>query len=575
MALLLNQIKKLVQSPNRANQINKAIRHENRVRFHVESFMDQSEVSRPATIFLDWVKTLIPKDKFSIFVSLFRFPTPIVSLSDTIFKELERVFDGRNPSFNYEFTDAELKTDWENYKKEHGDDTIWRKKGWDAVKTKINSVLIVDLPKEQTTEFPEPYFYWLGIENVIDYDYENGELKYIIFKQDDGRIAVFDDEVMSIYQVDENNQITDAEPESVEHGLGFCPARFFWSTELIQNMPDVKKSPISAQLTDMDWALFFATSKKSLDLYAAYPIYSVYEADCDFENNETGDYCDGGYLRGDDENYKILRDGTVQQCPVCSSRSLTGAGSLVEVPIPSKEDPDLRNPVSITTVDRSSLDYNVEEVARLKAKIYTGSVGVGGDIQTKQSINEMQVTANFESKVSVLNSLKDNIEAAIKFVDDTRCRLRYGDRYLGSHISMGTEFYIYSIETLYKQYQQAKSNGAPSAELDLLSEQIIATEHRNNPSKIQRMRVLKQLEPYRHYTLDELLKLNDKELINKDLLKIKINFNTFVDRFERENTNIVEFGMQLDPDNKIKIITDKFKDYVREQQESSTEGDGE
>ena len=77
--------------------------------FHAESFMDQSEVSQPATMFLDWVRTLIPKDKFAIFVSLFRFPTPIVSLSDTIFKELERVFDGRNPSFDYEFTGRRTK----------------------------------------------------------------------------------------------------------------------------------------------------------------------------------------------------------------------------------------------------------------------------------------------------------------------------------------------------------------------------------------------------------------------------------------------------------------------------------
>ena len=61
----------------------------------------------------------------------------------------------------------------------------------------------------------------------------------------------------------------------------------------------------------------------------------------------------------------------------------------------------------------------------------------------------------------------------------------------------------------------------------------------------------------------------DKELINKDLLKIKINFNTFVERFERENTNIVEFGMQLDQANKIQIILNKFKDYVG--QENSTE----
>ena len=574
MALLLNQIKELVQSPKRAAQINKAIRHENRIRFHVESFMDQSEVSQPATMFLDWVRTLIPKDKFSIFVSLFRFPTPIISLSDTIFKELERVFDGRNPSFNYEFTDAELRADWQEYKKKKGDQDVWRKKGWDAVRTKINSVLVIDLPKEQTTEHPEPYFYWLGIENVIDYEYKNGKLEYLIFRQADNRIAVFDDEFMSVYQTNDSGQVSDAEPETVEHGLGFCPARFFWSTELNQNTPDLKKSPISAQLADMDWALFFAVSKRHLDLYAPYPIYSAYEQDCDFENSETGDYCDGGYLRGDDDNYKVLRDGTVQSCPVCAEKRLAGVGSFIEVPVPSKDDPDLRDPVSITSVDKSSLDYNVEEVARLKSKIFIGAVGSGGDVQAKQSINEMQVTANFESKVSVLNSLKDNIEAAIRFVDDVRCRLRYGDRYLGSHISMGTEFYIYSVETLYKQYQQAKSNGAPTAELDLLSEQIIATEHRNNPSKIQRMKVLKQLEPYRHYTLDELLKLNDKDLLNKDLLKIKINFNTFVDRFEREHTNIVEFGMQKDSATKIKTITDKFKDYVREQ-ESSTEAGGE
>jgi hypothetical protein len=569
MALLFTQIKELVKSPKKTNQLSKAIRHENRIRFHVESFMDASEVSQPATTFLDWVKTLIPKDKYAIFLSLFTFPTPIVNLSDTIFKELERVFDGRNPSFDYEFTDSELKTDWEHFKVASGDAEAWRKKGWDAVKSKINSVLIVDLPKEQTTEFPEPYFYWLGIEHVIDYSYQDGTLQYIIFRQGDKKIAVFDDETMSVYDVNKNGELIDTDAQITPHGLGFCPARFFWTTELNQTMPEIKKSPISAQLADMDWALFFQTSKKHLDLYAPYPIYSAYEADCDFENGETGDYCDGGYLRGDDENYKVLRTGGVQQCPVCSEKRLAGVGSFIEIPVPAnKDDVDLgKTPVTITTIDKSSLDYNVEEVARLRAKIFEGSVGVGGDMQAKQSINEMQVSANFESKISVLNSLKANLEAAMRYVDDTRCQLRYGDRYLGNHISLGTEFYIYSIDVLYKQYQQAKTNGAPSAELDLLSEQIIATEHRNNPGKIQRMSVLKQIEPYRHYTLDELLKLHDKELINKNLLKVKINFNTFVDRFERENTNILEFGMQLDQDKKIKLITDKFKEYANESTE--------
>lgn len=533
--------------------------------------MEPAEISQPLTNFLDWVKTLIPKDKYNIFVSLFKFPTPVVQLSGTIFTELEKVFEGRNPSMTFQFSDSEYRDDWESYRKESlKEPLIWRKKGWDAVRTAINSVLIVDLPANQNSEYPEPYFYWLSIENVIEYKLlDSSEVEYIIFKQPGNKIAVFDDTYYRIFKLNKDNQLP-ADPEiETEHGLGYCPARFFWSTELTQQQPDLKKSPLSPQLANLDWLLFFAISKRHLDLYAPYPIYSSYEADCDFENNETGDYCDGGFLRNREQNYKVLRDGTIEQCPVCANKRLAGVGSFIEVPVPNGTDPDLRDPVSITSIDKSSLDYNVEEVKRISSEIFTSVVGMGGDVQQKQSINEMQVTANFESRTNVLNSLKGNLEAAQKFVDDTVCRLRYGDNFLGSSISMGTEFYIYTIDDLYKQYKQAKENGASEAELDAINNNILSTEHRNNPTQLQRMLILKQLEPYRHYTFDELMKLREKDLLNSDLLKIKINFPTFVDRFERENMNIIEFGSQLDFNKKISIITEKFKDYVREQGEDS------
>jgi hypothetical protein len=525
--------------------------------------MEPADISQPLTIFLDWVKTLIPKDKYKIFVSLFQFPTPVVQLSGTIFNELERVFDSKNPSVSYQFTDSYYRDDWEWYReKKLNEPIVWRKKGWDAVKTSINSLLVVDLPEEQKDEFPEPYFYFLAIENVIDYEFKNGLLDWVIFKQPRNKIACFDDTYFRTLQLDKDNKPT-GEPIEREHNLGFCPAKFFWSTELQQSQPDLKKSPLSPQLGNFDWLLFFSVSKKHLDLYAPYPIYSTYEADCDFENNETGDYCDGGYLRNSDKNYKLLRDGTVEQCPVCSNKRLAGVGSLIEVPVPNgKDDPDLRNPVQITTIDKASLDYNVEEVKRLKAEIFTSVIGFGGEVQSKQSINEMQVEANFESKVSVLNSLKGNLETARKFVDDTCCILRYGENFISSSISMGTEFYIYSVEDLYAQYKQAKENGASEAELSSINDQIIETEHRNNPMQMQRMLILKHLEPYSHYTLDELMKLQEKQLLNSELLKIKINFDTFVNRFERENTNIIEFGSQLEFNKKIQIIFDQFKQYI-------------
>jgi hypothetical protein len=535
--------------------------------------MEPADISQPLTVFLDWVKTLIPKDKYRIFVSLFQFPTPTIKLTNTIFNELERVFDGKNPSNNYQFTDTTYRDDWEWYKQEKlHEPAVWRKKGWDAVKTAINSILIVDLPQEQSGEYPEPYFYFLDIENVIDYSYKNGKIEWIIFKQPGNKIAAFDDTYYRVFQLNKKGEVI-SEPVETEHALSFCPARFFWSTELNQKSPDLKKSPLSPQLANLDWLLFFSISKRHLDLYAPYPIYSSYEADCDFENNETGDYCDGGYLRDSNNQYKVHRDGTVSQCPVCAEKRLAGVGSFIEVPVPTKDEPDLRNPVNITTIDKSSLDYNVEEVKRLSEDIFTSVVGFGGDTQQKQSINEMQVAANFESKTSVLNNLKGNFEAARKFVDDTCCILRYGENFLSSSISMGTEFYIYSVDDLYAQFDKAKKNGGSDAELDAISEQIITTEYRNNPTQMQRMLILKQLEPYRHYTFDELMRLQEKTLLNKDLLQIKINFSTFVDRFERENTNIIEFGSQLEFDKKINIITEKFKEYVREQDNIQEGGD--
>lgn len=565
MALQVSEIRERIKSPKKTQTIKKAIRHENRLRFHAESFVEPSEISQPLTVFLEWVKTLIPKDKFKVFVSLFQFPTPIIQLTNSIFNDLERVYDGKNPSVNYQFTDTSYRDDWEWYRREIlKEPEVWRKKGWNAVKTATNSVLVVDLPEEQKDEYPEPYFYFLGIEHVIDYEFKQGVLQWIIFRQPGDKIACFDDTYYRTIQLDKDGK-ADGDPIERGHGLGFCPARFFWSTELTQQQPDLKRSPLSPQLANLDWLLFFSISKRHLDLYAPYPIYSAYEADCDFQNNETGDYCDGGYLRDQNQSYKVLRGGTVEQCPVCANKRLAGVGSFIEIPVPTGNDPDLRNPVQITTIDKSSLDYNVEEVNRLKTEVYTSVVGVGGDVQQKQSINEMQVEANFESRSSVLNSLKGNLEAARKFVDDTCCILRYGENFLGSSISMGTEFYIYTVNDLYAQYKQAKENGASEAILDSIGDQIIETEYRNDSQEMQRMLILKHLEPYRHYTFDELMKLQEKQLLNQDSLKIKINFSTFVDRFERENTNIIEFGSQLEFDKKINIINEKFKDYVREQ----------
>lgn len=577
MALELNQIKQILQKPTKRQTIQKAVNMQRRLRFHTETNVAVSDINQPTTIFLDWVRQLLPKDKFNIFLHLFKFPLSTPAVVEDVYRELERVFYSRNSSSSYQFTDSELAEDWSQYKKNNlNEPEVWKTTGWKRMQVSPNSILVVDLPQVQTSLRPEPYFYWLEIDAVIDYQtfrLDENQFEWLIFKQPEHRIAVFDDTSIRVYQLNEKNEIQSLISEA-KHDLGYCPARFFWSTQLNEKNKDLKKNPITKELSNLDWYLFFSISKQHLDLYAPYPIYSAYEADCNFENNETGDYCDGGFLRNAKGEYKILNDGTVEKCPCCSEKRIAGPGSFLEVPIPNQSEgvADMRNPVQITTIDKDSLDYNVNECARLKNEIVISVVGSGGTVSEKEAINETQVTANFESKTSVLNALKTNFELAQKFVEDTVCKLRYGGAFISSSVNWGTEFYVFTVTELYSKYKQAKENGASNSELDAISQQILEVEYRNNPLVLQRMLILKQLEPYPHKTLDEVLKLYEKELLNENLVKLKINFSTLVEKFERENINIIEFASNKTLREKIDIINKKLLEYVTEIGTSATTG---
>lgn len=569
MGLELNQIKQILQKPTKRQLIQKAVNVQRRLRFHTEANIAISDISQPATIFLDWVKNLLPKDKYNVFLQLFRFPLPTPAVVEDVYRELERVFYSRNSSSSYQFVDSALAEDWARYKKNNlNEPEIWKTQGWKKMQVSPNSILVVDLPQVQSSARPEPYFYWLEIDAVIDYETlksDKSQFKWLIFKQPENRIAVFDDTFIRVYQLDDKNSIESLVSEA-SHSLGYCPARFFWSTQLNEQSEDIKKNPITKELSSLDWYLFFSLSKRHLDLYAPYPIYSAYEADCNFENNETGEYCDGGFLRNAKGQYKILNSGAIERCPCCSEKRIAGPGSFLEVPVPNQAEgiSDMRNPVQITTIDKDSLEYNVSECVRLKNEIVVSVVGSGGNVSEKEAINEAQITANFESKTSVLNALKTNFESAQKFIEDTVCKLRYGDAFISSSISWGTEFYVFTVSELYSKYKQAKDNGASNSELDAIAQQILEVEYRNNPSILQKMLILKQLEPYPHKTLDEVLKLFEKNLLDEKLVKLKIDFSALVERFERENINIIEFASNKPMREKIDIITKKLLEYVTE-----------
>lgn len=567
------EIRKRITENKNADALTRAKLHQMRIKFHTVkriTAFNSPYISIPLTQFLAMVENILPHDKFVLFKALFRYPIKTNEITAVCFDKLSRIFDGRNPAFNYQFVNAAQKDDWEQYRQTKlNEPAVWSTKGWEFFKSEINSVLIVDVAREQTTEKPEPYFYWLPIDDVITYkaDPTTGVMDFIVFRRRD-EIVVLDDTSYRVWDDEKHTGQIKGDPKvEAPHDLGYCPARFFWNESISLEDPDVKASPLSGELESLDWFEFFHISKRQLDLFGAYPILSGYEQSCDFSNAENGDYCDGGFLRDKQGRYRLDMAGLLLRCPKCGNKRIIGAGSFVEIPVPNEAEnqPDLRNPVQLLTVDRDALDYNVDEQKRLREEIITAVVGQDEIVTNRDAFNEQQVQANFESVTTVLNRVKRGFEDAQTWVDETVCRLRYGNYFLSARINYGTEFYLYSPDELRQRYKAAKDAGMSESELDLLNNQILETEYRNDPTQLRRMQLLAELEPFRHLSRQEVSELYDKNLVSVEDLRIKLNFPNFVRRFERENTNILDFGAEIPYKRKIEIITGEFRKYAAEQ----------
>jgi hypothetical protein len=578
MVLSQEKIRREIQSPSKKKEIRAAIAQQDRIKFHADTNLEAIS-GEALTKFKTFVKSLLPDDKFALTMNLLKFPVQTNEVCESIWVRLSKIFDGRNPAFDYEFKTTQERDDWEWYRQVilH-EPSVWSDKAWEYFKTEINCVIVVDMPSEvdPSDRYPQPYFYFVPIDSVISYSVNRRTnlMDWIIYRVGDDRVIAIDSENYWVFKWD-NAAAPNIGPKSVPrggklgdllaqnpHGLGFCPSRFFWDEPLSLSNPDIKKSPLSKELADLDWYLFYSLGKKHLDTYAGYPIYSAYEEECDY-SDKAGNTCHHGFLAGPDGN--ILTDALNNpvKCPICSQKKqIAGAGTFVSVPIPEPGEVDLRRPIDITTIDVKSLQYNVDEKERLRKHIISSCVGVDNTILNEVSLADKQVDASFESQDVVLNRVKKGFESAQMFVDTTCCILRYRDAFISASVNYGTEFYTLTAEVLQSRYNKAREGGASDYELDALKRQLIETTYRHNPTQLQRMIILGDLEPFPHLSKEEVFTRYKEGIIPKELLTLKDNFSGFIRRFERTHGNILEFGALMPYDKKIDTIYKTLLSYA-------------
>lgn len=556
MILTRDQAIERIKHPKHFAELERAKKQEARLKFHAQIAESQIYASSYYTDFIAFAEGILTaSDKRAIFKKMLTFPVQTNDLIDTIADEYSKVFNAQDAYTGFKFKDNQIEADFIEYLADHNDTDFWKENVFNAMLTAINSIIVVDLEQEQDNENPDPYYYLLCIDRVIDVDVNrDGEIEYLIFREGKDRIIVMDDTSYRVFdKKDEKfiNRINNS------HSLNHTPARFMWSDNLEQHNHIIKQSPLSSILSRLDWFLFLTTSKQCLDIYASFPIYWHYDSKCEVSG------CNSGYIS------HALPDGsnTLQRCPSCEKNSLVGAGSVIGVPPPRNSDsPDLSNPVGVVPAETESLTYNVSEIERIENKLI--ELATGKVISpTKQQLNEKQVVSQYESQTNILGYIAHNFEVAQKWVYETTAKLRYGDQFISATVNCGTRFYLQTQGEVILEYESSRTAGLPIYILQAQRNQISDLQAKNNPTEKERLEILKYLEPYQDNSPLELVSLG-VNITDPAGFALKINFTNFVNRFELEYGNIVEWGSAIELKTKIERINQILNSYVKKPEKS-------
>jgi hypothetical protein len=568
--------------------------HEGRLQLHTQALIRPPSTEKYYTgkttawnRFLEMVHGLLPSDKFDTFQNLVSFPLPTTEIVERAYEELHKVFQSDERVLDYSLSDEELKQDFTQYLESLGFFSFWHTKGWEVYQNYINSMIVIDLPQLevdeegniiQLTEFPEPYFYVLKTEAIFAVqNTEAGDCEWVAFYEKLPE-AMKDDYACIYVVIDSGFYRRFAKDNAgnhvllmeVPHDLGYTPARMFWSQQL-GGSNVLRQNQATKNLGGLDYMLFDYVQQRHLELYAGFPMVTVFEQDCNYR--EAGFECRDGYLyaydRLDDDDY----GKQPRECPKCKGgQNLVGPGTILVAPALDTDQPrGLMPMVEVTQGDIGSLDYMERKMNTREQEFMINMVGYGGDPKNDQAQNQKQIQGSFESRNTVMNRLARNFEKIEQFTLDTIGRMRYGERYSGSQVFYGHTFFLSSLEQMQESYAQSRTNGMPNYVLAEERKKIIYKEYQNNPSMKNRMLIMTALEPYESYTKEELSR--DKDLLNKKLLMLKVNFNDLMQEWELENGPVQDYLPEIDFEVRVNTIKEwlmmKIDEMIEEKQEAA------
>jgi hypothetical protein len=583
----------LLQNPANAGALTAARQHEERIRLHADPEVVAANRLSAAgmSTLLGLPAAVLPKEKHDKLCAFIPAPLPTAKIVGQVFDGLSRLFEAQDGAVTLDMASAELETDFEAYRGTLHEESFWSQKAFRAARRAPHSVLVVDMPAQQTTPRPEPYVFLLPIEQVVDIALKpDASCEYLLFtlpsyQNEQGKTVLrrgaYDDGYYRLFEKLEEAGEWPATPVLENaHQLGYCPARLLWSEALLGETNLARRSPLSAQLGDLDAYVLWYACIEYFKMYGMMPPLWSVEEQCTYTPAGGGEVCQGGIIQlltgyakreGSDIEEPVYQ---ARPCPVCAINKYLGPGTHVTVPGPTKDTPNTRNPMGFVNVPIDALKNAAETQQALKRDILLSCLGADGEPTTAQPRNEKDVQAGFESRQDVLVRIKKNFESAEQWVLQTIGLLRYGTGvFRGVSVSRGEEFYLQTPQQLSEELAAARKAGSPTFVLSDLQEKQFFTQYRNNPPKLDRVRILSDLEPWAQDSVDTITtRINGSltqggsyllSIYDPKLLALKADFASYIARFESEQADVRLFAALQPYHIKRQLILSTLLSYVQ------------
>lgn len=556
------QIIEILKNPKNKAKIKKALYYEKELRLYTEA-QDEGELQNDEAFLAlcAKIKKRLPNKAYNRVLDFIEYPLGAIDLTNSLLVKLYKVFQAKNTFFSHEIDSEQKNKLFKDIIRELDVHQFIIENGKEVLKNKPNTIIVVDKSKEG-----KPYLVTVETDRLIDADVkENGTMTYIAFNHsttEDGnkRIAFYDTEKYNVYLFDVQKQTYTLET-SVEHKIGYCPARCFIKTPLNSKNYYKRETPIGTSVGKIrEWQLF-SVYKYYAEHYASFPVVEKMKGRC------SNDECNGGFIPH--PNGTWFEDGNRRElppiaCPVCSKADSVGVGTVINIRPKQNDEDNGKGIFRFIAPEITGVKYLSEKLEKLEIETELKTVGQNNEVLT-EAVNETQVKGSFQSREAVLLDLKELFEEIYIWISETSARAYFlGDVQIIVFANLGTEFYLVSEDDLQKRFEYAKKIGLPESEVDAIYKQLILTKYKDNPDSIMRMELMKIIDPIPYANADEVDKLKASGVITEQEYIIKKRFINFINRLEFENTSLVAFGKKLSLSERVSKINNILTRYADE-----------